>query len=115
MSANALIKTRHQTPLRKPIEQMERILKSQSLRKSGQFLPKPSKESIMASIEASQSLRKSGQFLQRTGLIANGRLAGRNPFVSQVNFFSESRQVKGQDVTPMSQSLRKSGQFLPTY
>jgi len=58
----------------------------------------------------SQSLRKSGQFLSGEKIIIDSSFHGRNPFVNQVSFFVEIADeriwIYG------SQSLRKSGQFL---
>ena len=64
----------------------------------------------------SQSLRKSGQFLLLA--IVNQCLCsrcGRNPFVSQVNFFIYRGCSPCHCRCYSSQSLRKSGQFLQNW
>ena len=88
------------------------FLLSQSLRKSGQFLQLEPRI-IKTIVTTSQSLRKSGQFLLTDINYGIGTtLNGRNPFVSQVNFFNAF--VLGAAIFGLlSQSLRKSGQFLP--
>ena len=85
---------------------------SQSLRKSGQFLPISRFE--YDDLLESQSLRKSGQFLPTPKIHRSTRLCmGRNPFVSQVNFFFRNNVFQYERKNhEKSQSLRKSGQFL---
>jgi len=65
----------------------------------------------MKKIVKSQSLRKSGQFLYRGVGEIGPRSGCRNPFVNQVSFFKPARRTNG-TTKKMSQSLRKSGQFL---
>ena len=63
------------------------IWRSQSLRKSGQFLSEGTWDE-QAIDEWSQSLRKSGQFLSGASRSLRGVSAPcRNPFVNQVSFF----------------------------
>ena len=86
------------------------IYLSQSLRKSGQFLP--GMKAYTDEEKMSQSLRKSGQFLPGWQACRyEGLYWRRNPFVSQVNFFWFKR-LKDILIDNGSQSLRKSGQFL---
>ena len=109
---------------------------SQSLRKSGQFLPfvcvciggnGASRNPFVSQVNFFQITElftkiievSRNPFVSQVNFFTNKQVnkrvyaLRRNPFVSQVNFFNNSVKIietKGED---KSQSLRKSGQFLP--
>ena len=71
---------------------MENVKSSQSLRKSGQFLRGMEWRSIRCGHVSRNPFVSQVNFFEETRAERDKTIQGRNPFVSQVNFFPEKQK-----------------------